>query len=204
MWKWGQLATGYWSMASLFNFLVSPSVYLYVCLAFTVWTWHCCKTFFSSCICLLRRSCCFFLAEYHHREKRQAHDHKKNTCPLLLVADYRFFEHMGRGQESVTLNYLVCPYDAICKTPTKQCRKNKQCKGLRCLERWKGLQKDDLLYWCFWLLLGLISSKWQICEKKQTWKSKLNFSTVVLSTYLLIKSSRNLLIFFFFSHSRLS
>uniref|UniRef100_A0A8C3AEL2 ADAM metallopeptidase domain 17a n=1 Tax=Cyclopterus lumpus TaxID=8103 RepID=A0A8C3AEL2_CYCLU len=44
-------------------------------------------------------------------EKRQAHDHKKNTCPLLLVADYRFFKHMGRGQESVTLNYLVCFYD---------------------------------------------------------------------------------------------
>uniref|UniRef100_A0A672ICY9 Disintegrin and metalloproteinase domain-containing protein 17-like n=1 Tax=Salarias fasciatus TaxID=181472 RepID=A0A672ICY9_SALFA len=39
--------------------------------------------------------------------KRRAHDHKKNTCPLLLVADYRFFKHMGREQESVTLNYLV-------------------------------------------------------------------------------------------------
>ena len=58
-------------------------------------------------------SCCFFLAENHHREKRQVHDHKKNTCPLLLVADYRFFEHMGRGQESVTLNYLVCPYETL-------------------------------------------------------------------------------------------
>uniref|UniRef100_A0A8C4I4D5 ADAM metallopeptidase domain 17 n=1 Tax=Dicentrarchus labrax TaxID=13489 RepID=A0A8C4I4D5_DICLA len=48
---------------------------------------------------------------HHHREKRQAHDHKKNTCPLLLVADYRFFRHMGRGQESVTLNYLVGLHD---------------------------------------------------------------------------------------------
>ncbi|KAM9341317.1 LOW QUALITY PROTEIN: disintegrin and metalloproteinase domain-containing protein 17a [Symphorus nematophorus] len=50
---------------------------------------------------------------YLHREKRQAHDHKKNTCPLLLVADYRFFKHMGRGQESVTLNYLIELIDRV-------------------------------------------------------------------------------------------
>lgn len=52
---------------------------------------------------------------HHFREKRQAqaHDHKKNTCPLLLVADYRFFEHMGRGQESVTLNYLIELIDRV-------------------------------------------------------------------------------------------
>ncbi|TDG98885.1 hypothetical protein EPR50_G00204980 [Perca flavescens] len=49
----------------------------------------------------------------HHREKRQAHNHKKNTCPLLLVADYRFFKHMGRGQESVTLNYLIELIDRV-------------------------------------------------------------------------------------------
>lgn len=41
------------------------------------------------------------------RGKRQVHDHLKNTCPLLLVADYRFFEYMGRKEESTTLNYLV-------------------------------------------------------------------------------------------------
>uniref|UniRef100_A0A8C2GY18 ADAM metallopeptidase domain 17a n=1 Tax=Cyprinus carpio TaxID=7962 RepID=A0A8C2GY18_CYPCA len=40
-------------------------------------------------------------------ERRSAHDHKKNTCPLLLVADHRFYKHMGRGEESTTLNYLV-------------------------------------------------------------------------------------------------
>nr|XP_020496356.1 disintegrin and metalloproteinase domain-containing protein 17 isoform X1 [Labrus bergylta] len=50
---------------------------------------------------------------HHHREKRQAHDHKKNTCPLLLVADYRFFKNMGRGQESVTLNYLIELIDRV-------------------------------------------------------------------------------------------
>ncbi|XP_077477036.1 disintegrin and metalloproteinase domain-containing protein 17a isoform X1 [Stigmatopora argus] len=49
----------------------------------------------------------------HHREKRQTHDHNKNTCPLLLVADYRFFTYMGRGQESVTLNYLIELIDRV-------------------------------------------------------------------------------------------
>ncbi|XP_004082314.1 disintegrin and metalloproteinase domain-containing protein 17 isoform X2 [Oryzias latipes] len=51
--------------------------------------------------------------EHHHREKRQAHDHKKNTCPLLLVADYRFHQQMGRGQESVTINYLIELIDRV-------------------------------------------------------------------------------------------
>ncbi|KAM9777628.1 disintegrin and metalloproteinase domain-containing protein 17a [Neosynchiropus ocellatus] len=49
----------------------------------------------------------------HHREKRQVHDHRKNTCTLLLVADYRFYKHMGRGQESVTLNYLIELIDRV-------------------------------------------------------------------------------------------
>ncbi|XP_056151766.1 disintegrin and metalloproteinase domain-containing protein 17a [Lampris incognitus] len=51
--------------------------------------------------------------ELHHREKRHAHNHKKNTCPLLLVADYRFFKNMGRGEESVTLNYLIELIDRV-------------------------------------------------------------------------------------------
>lgn len=51
--------------------------------------------------------------ESKSREKRQAHDHRKNTCPLLLVADYRFYQHMGRGQESVTLNYLIELIDRV-------------------------------------------------------------------------------------------
>ncbi|XP_037550849.1 disintegrin and metalloproteinase domain-containing protein 17a [Nematolebias whitei] len=54
-----------------------------------------------------------FKNESQHREKRQVHDHKKNTCTLLLVADYRFYEHMGRGQESVTLNYLIELIDRV-------------------------------------------------------------------------------------------
>lgn len=47
------------------------------------------------------------------REKRQVHDHKKNTCPLLLVADHRFFKHMGREEESTTLNYLIELIDRV-------------------------------------------------------------------------------------------
>uniref|UniRef100_A0A8D3BUL4 ADAM metallopeptidase domain 17a n=1 Tax=Scophthalmus maximus TaxID=52904 RepID=A0A8D3BUL4_SCOMX len=57
--------------------------------------------------------CGYVHAEDMDLEKRQAHDHKKNTCPLLLVADYRFFKHMGRGQESVTLNYLIELIDRV-------------------------------------------------------------------------------------------
>uniref|UniRef100_A0A674BIA1 ADAM metallopeptidase domain 17 n=1 Tax=Salmo trutta TaxID=8032 RepID=A0A674BIA1_SALTR len=46
-------------------------------------------------------------------EKRQVHDHRKNTCPLLLVADHRFFQEMGRGEESTTLNYLIELIDRV-------------------------------------------------------------------------------------------
>ncbi|KAI7804840.1 disintegrin and metalloproteinase domain-containing protein 17a isoform X2 [Triplophysa rosa] len=51
--------------------------------------------------------------EPHQRERRSSHDPKKNTCTLLLVADYRFFKHMGRGQESTTLNYLIELIDRV-------------------------------------------------------------------------------------------
>ncbi|KAL2082000.1 hypothetical protein ACEWY4_021818 [Coilia grayii] len=51
--------------------------------------------------------------EEHIRETRQVHDHSVNTCPLLLVADHRFFKHMGRGEESTTLNYLIELIDRV-------------------------------------------------------------------------------------------
>ncbi|CAI5684784.1 unnamed protein product [Oreochromis niloticus] len=47
------------------------------------------------------------------RVKRHVHDHKKNTCPLLLVADHRFYKHMGREEESTTLNYLIELIDRV-------------------------------------------------------------------------------------------
>uniref|UniRef100_A0AAR2LBY4 ADAM metallopeptidase domain 17a n=1 Tax=Pygocentrus nattereri TaxID=42514 RepID=A0AAR2LBY4_PYGNA len=51
--------------------------------------------------------------EPSHRVRRQVHNHKKNTCTLLLVADYRFFENMGRSEESTTLNYLIELIDRV-------------------------------------------------------------------------------------------
>lgn len=51
--------------------------------------------------------------ETEWRVRRQTHDHSKNTCPLLLVADHRFFTHMGRGEESTTLNYLIELIDRV-------------------------------------------------------------------------------------------
>ncbi|KAK5614643.1 Disintegrin and metalloproteinase domain-containing protein 17 [Crenichthys baileyi] len=47
------------------------------------------------------------------RGKRQVHDHKKNTCPMLLVADHRFYKHMGREEESTTINYLIELIDRV-------------------------------------------------------------------------------------------
>uniref|UniRef100_A0A3B3ZUU3 ADAM metallopeptidase domain 17b n=1 Tax=Periophthalmus magnuspinnatus TaxID=409849 RepID=A0A3B3ZUU3_9GOBI len=47
------------------------------------------------------------------RGRRQVYDHSRNTCPLLLVADHRFFKNMGRGEESTTLNYLIELIDRV-------------------------------------------------------------------------------------------
>lgn len=50
--------------------------------------------------------------ESHKRSKRQADQYEytptKTRCPLLLVADYRFFQEMGGGNTKTTINYLVC------------------------------------------------------------------------------------------------
>lgn len=56
-------------------------------------------------------------SEAMFRGKRQVHDHLKNTCPLLLVADHRFFKYMGREEESTTLNYLVSPGPIVSSSP---------------------------------------------------------------------------------------
>ena len=46
-----------------------------------------------------------------HREKRQVDPYDfpptKTRCPLLLVADYRFFQEMGASNTKTTINYLV-------------------------------------------------------------------------------------------------
>lgn len=47
----------------------------------------------------------------NNRQKRQADQYEytptKTRCPLLLVADYRFFQEMGSGNTKTTINYLV-------------------------------------------------------------------------------------------------
>lgn len=45
------------------------------------------------------------------RVKRQTETYEytptKTRCPLLLVADYRFYNEMGGGSTKTTINYLV-------------------------------------------------------------------------------------------------
>lgn len=50
--------------------------------------------------------------EDKYRQKRQVDQYEytptKTRCPLLLVADYRFFQEMGGSNTKTTINYLVC------------------------------------------------------------------------------------------------
>lgn len=50
-------------------------------------------------------------AEVKVRKKRQSDQYEytpmKTRCPLLLVADYRFFQEMGGSNTKTTINYLV-------------------------------------------------------------------------------------------------
>lgn len=53
----------------------------------------------------------YYWSSATHREKRQIDQYKytptKTRCPLLLVADYRFFQEMGGSNIKTTINYLV-------------------------------------------------------------------------------------------------
>ncbi|GAB6020822.1 hypothetical protein CHUAL_003479 [Chamberlinius hualienensis] len=56
----------------------------------------------------------------HSRQKRQqsdgaSFDPAKSRCPLLLVADYRFYQNMGGKSEKSTINYLVSLLDRVHK-----------------------------------------------------------------------------------------
>lgn len=48
------------------------------------------------------------------RVKRQTETYEytptKTRCPLLLVADYRFYQEMGASSTKTTINYLVYEY----------------------------------------------------------------------------------------------
>lgn len=49
-----------------------------------------------------------------NRQKRQIdqyeYNKRKTRCPLLLVADYRFYKEMGASNTKTTINYLVSNY----------------------------------------------------------------------------------------------
>nr|CAD7261925.1 unnamed protein product [Timema shepardi] len=53
------------------------------------------------------------------REKRQADQYEytptKTRCPLLLVADYRFYQEMGGSNTKTTINYLISLIDRVHK-----------------------------------------------------------------------------------------
>ncbi|XP_066152837.1 ADAM 17-like protease isoform X1 [Euwallacea fornicatus] len=56
----------------------------------------------------------------HHIEKRQLDQYDqykftKTRCPLLLVADYRFFQEMGGSNTKTTINYLISLIDRVHK-----------------------------------------------------------------------------------------
>ncbi|PNF41113.1 ADAM 17-like protease [Cryptotermes secundus] len=53
------------------------------------------------------------------RNKRQAEQYEytptKTRCPLLLVADYRFYQEMGGSNTKTTINYLISLIDRVHK-----------------------------------------------------------------------------------------
>ncbi|XP_056632369.1 ADAM 17-like protease isoform X1 [Diorhabda sublineata] len=57
--------------------------------------------------------------EIHERQKRQIDQYEytptKTRCPLLLVADYRFFQEMGGSNTKTTINYLISLIDRVHK-----------------------------------------------------------------------------------------
>lgn len=59
------------------------------------------------------------IGEIHERQKRQIDQYEytptKTRCPLLLVADYRFFQEMGGGNTKTTINYLISLIDRVHK-----------------------------------------------------------------------------------------
>ncbi|CAG9853819.1 unnamed protein product [Phyllotreta striolata] len=57
--------------------------------------------------------------DHHQRTKRQIDQYEytptKTRCPLLLVADYRFFQEMGGSNTKTTINYLISLIDRVHK-----------------------------------------------------------------------------------------
>uniref|UniRef100_A0A8C4QN64 ADAM metallopeptidase domain 17a n=1 Tax=Eptatretus burgeri TaxID=7764 RepID=A0A8C4QN64_EPTBU len=74
-------------------------------------------------------------AEDKTRRKRSA---VRNTCRLLLVADFRFFQKMGNSKEATTINYLIGLIDRVDIIYKESDWNNK-------LDKDYGLQIDEIL-----------------------------------------------------------
>ncbi|XP_066598039.1 ADAM 17-like protease [Prorops nasuta] len=61
----------------------------------------------------------FIREKEHNRVKRQTETYEytptKTRCPLLLVADYRFYQEMGSSSTKTTINYLISLIDRVHK-----------------------------------------------------------------------------------------
>ena len=62
----------------------------------------------SNSIQIVSRSACYFYTHIvGHSRKRRALTTSHDTCPLILVADYKFYQNVGKHETSTTVNYLV-------------------------------------------------------------------------------------------------
>ncbi|CAG9815256.1 unnamed protein product [Phaedon cochleariae] len=73
--------------------------------------------------------------EGSHRQKRQIlqdeYTPTKTRCPLLLVADYRFFQEMGGSNTKTTINYLISLIDRVHKIYNDTSWQDRQEEGFK-------------------------------------------------------------------------
>jgi disintegrin and metalloproteinase domain-containing protein 17 len=69
------------------------------------------------------------------RSKRQADQYEytptKTRCPLLLVADYRFFQEMGSSNTKTTISYLISLIDRVHKIYNDTIWQDRDADGFR-------------------------------------------------------------------------
>uniref|UniRef100_UPI00358E7316 disintegrin and metalloproteinase domain-containing protein 17-like isoform X2 n=1 Tax=Myxine glutinosa TaxID=7769 RepID=UPI00358E7316 len=71
-------------------------------------------------------------------KKRRKRSTARNTCRLLLVADFRFFQKMGNSKQATTINYLIGLIDRVDIIYKESNWNNK-------LDKDYGLQIDEIL-----------------------------------------------------------
>ncbi|CRK87999.1 CLUMA_CG001785, isoform A [Clunio marinus] len=73
--------------------------------------------------------------EHKSRGKRQADQYEytptKTRCPLLLVADYRFFQEMGSSNTKTTISYLISLIDRVHKIYNDTIWQDRDADGFR-------------------------------------------------------------------------